>query len=78
MQPYYTICEVLTVGDNEWRHIQLWLLDDDGNKKNSTSSWTQVTMELPKTSDGDMNGVYFNPVSGTDQIIINSYAKTSD
>lgn len=23
MQPYYTICEVLTVGDNEWRHIQV-------------------------------------------------------
>ncbi|KAI3923161.1 hypothetical protein MKW92_017465 [Papaver armeniacum] len=58
--------------------LKLWLLDDDGNKKNSTSSWTQVTMELPKTSDGDMNGVYFNPVSGTDQILINSYAKTSD
>ncbi|KAI3961753.1 hypothetical protein MKW92_051572 [Papaver armeniacum] len=149
LRPYHTICEVLTVGDNEWRQIQvppydlqlhgsyvhingliyystrlltksevndmdnekfivvfdvgrrssetirvpnyifvqpadqhdsyifyyvrfgtlkLWLLDDDGNKKNSTSSWTQVTMELPNTLDGDMN----------DQIIVNSYAKTSD
>ncbi|KAI3878630.1 hypothetical protein MKW98_027935 [Papaver atlanticum] len=58
--------------------LKLWLLDDDENKKNSMNSWTQVTIELPNILEGDVHGVSYDLVSGRNQIILNSYAKTSD
>ncbi|KAI3878629.1 hypothetical protein MKW98_027934 [Papaver atlanticum] len=57
--------------------LKLWLFDDDKNKKNSTSSWTQVNMKLPCTKDYN-NGISLNPVSGTNQIILSSCVATPD
>ncbi|KAI3878632.1 hypothetical protein MKW98_027937 [Papaver atlanticum] len=58
--------------------LKLWLFDDERNKKNSTSSWSEVSIELPYTLDVHRNHVSFNPVPGTSQIILSSYPKTSD
>ncbi|KAI3915180.1 hypothetical protein MKX01_035439 [Papaver californicum] len=58
---------------------KLWLFDgDDRNKKNSTSSWTHISMELPYTFDTDWYGVSFNPIPGTNHIILSSYVYKYD
>ncbi|XP_026426422.1 uncharacterized protein LOC113322531 [Papaver somniferum] len=56
---------------------KLWVLDEDRNKKNSTSTWTEVSIQLPYTLGGPRCGFACDPVLGTDQMILTSYVKAS-
>ncbi|KAI3890984.1 hypothetical protein MKW92_047295, partial [Papaver armeniacum] len=56
---------------------KLWVLDEDRNKKNSRSTWTEVSIQLPYTLGGARCEFACDPVPGTDQMILTSYVEAS-
>ncbi|KAI3948695.1 hypothetical protein MKW92_014353 [Papaver armeniacum] len=58
--------------------VKLWISDDDCYmEKKMTTNWTEETMKLPPSFQRGY-GLDFNPVQGTDEIVIKSHISSTE